>query len=323
MNWKNTFTTLAITNSTPLPELMISHLTHWGVIELSGDDKKNYLQGQVTCNVVSLETGQSCWGAHCDAKGKVWSAFRLFHHHDRYAMFQPQSAIEAELRELKKYAIFSKVEIRESTDIALGIMGVGAEAWINRFTSSREDVRPLPNGTAVKIDALRWLLLIEESTAEAWLNQSDANKVDPAIWTYFDIQHAYPIIHHTQQNEHIPQALNLQSLGGISFTKGCYTGQETVARAKYRGINKRAMYIVQGNTQQPLASEQAYSLERAVGENWRHAGELMAHYSFTDQTAIGLIVLPNNLEPETKLRLTEQPETHWTICPLPYTLDDE
>ncbi|MCG3735212.1 tRNA-modifying protein YgfZ [Vibrio cincinnatiensis] len=323
MNGKNTLKTLHINSNDPLPELMVSHLPHWGAIELSGTDKKAYLQGQVTCNVVSLAVGESCWGAHCDAKGKVWSAFRLFHHRNGYAMFQPQSAIEAELRELKKYAIFSKVEIKESSDVALGIMGTGAEDLINQFTSSRENVRPLPSGSAVKIDNQRWLLLLEESAAEEWFNNCTASKVDAAMWTYFDIQQAQPIVENSEQNAHIPQALNLQALGGISFTKGCYTGQETVARAKYRGMNKRAMYIVQGNTQQPLSQGKPYSLERAVGENWRNAGTLMAHYNFADQTAMGLIILPNDLEPETKLRLTEQPETRWSIRPLPYALDDE
>lgn len=323
MNWKNTFTPLHINANERLPELMVTYLDTWGAIEISGADKKTYLQGQLTCNVVTLEAGQSQQGAHCDAKGKVWSAFRLFHHRDGYAMFQPQSAIPAELRELKKYAIFSKVELMESQDIALGIMGEQAEALIDSLSDSRAEVRPLTHGTAVKISEQRWLLLINQAEVETWLNSSSATRVDSAIWTLFDIQEAQPIVGQEQQNEHIPQALNLQALDGISFNKGCYTGQETVARAKYRGINKRAMYIVQGNIRQPLSPDQSYHLERSVGENWRSAGRLMAHYSFADQTAMGLVVLPNNLEEETQFRLTEQPETRWTIHPLPYSLADE
>ncbi len=106
MDWQNTLTPLAVTANDSLPPLMLTHLASWGAIIISGNDKKAYLQGQVTCNVVTLEPTQSTLGAHCDAKGKVWSVFRLFHHHDGYAMFQPLSAIEAELRELKKYAYF-------------------------------------------------------------------------------------------------------------------------------------------------------------------------------------------------------------------------
>ncbi|WP_438876189.1 hypothetical protein, partial [Bacillus cereus group sp. Bce031] len=85
--------------------------------------------------------------------------------------------------------------------------------------------------------------------------------------------------------------------------------QETVARAKYRGINKRALCLVAGDIHQPLNANQSIELERAVGDNWRSAGVLMAHYTFTDQRAIGLIVLPNNLEADTLLRIKSQPET--------------
>ncbi|MBL4237871.1 tRNA-modifying protein YgfZ [Vibrio fluvialis] len=323
MDWKNTFSPLSVNASDALPELMLTYLDSWGAITMVGADKKSYLQGQVTCNVVTLASDQSTFGAHCDAKGKVWSVFRLFHHHDGYAMFQPQSAIEAELRELKKYAIFSKVEIAESKDIALGVMGVQAQAYIDRLSDSQGDVRAIQGGTAVRISDLRWLLFVTPETAEQLATSTDATKVDSTLWTRFDIEEAIPMIERADQNEHIPQAVNVQAVGGISFTKGCYTGQETVARAKYRGINKRAMYIVAGDVTEPLTNSDAQEMERSVGENWRSAGRLIAHYTFADNTAIGLIVLPNNLEEDTELRLTAQPGTRWTIQPLPYSLDDE
>ena len=134
---------------------------------------------------------------------------------------------------------------------------------------------------------------------------------------------AQPKLSAAEQNEHIPQALNLQAIGGISFSKGCYTGQETVARAKYRGMNKREMRIVSGTTEQPLTLDSAIELERSVGENWRGAGRLLNVYQFSDNTAIGLIVLPNNLDDDVELRLAEQPEHKWTIQPLPYSLEEE
>lgn len=323
MNWKNTFSALQIKPTDTLPDLMLTHLDSWGAITAVGADKKNYLQGQVTCDVVSLEAHQSTLGAHCDAKGKVWSVFRLFHHHDGYAMFQPQSAIEAELRELKKYAIFSKIELEQSQDVALGVLGQHADAYINTLSDAEGDVRNIEGGTAVRISAQRWLLLLSEEHAEQLVTDSEATKVDAALWTRFDIEEATPVIERSEQSEHIPQAVNLQALGGISFSKGCYTGQETVARAKYRGINKRAMYIVRGDVNQPLATDEAQQMERSVGENWRSAGHLMTHYTFADHSAIGLIVLPNNLDADTELRLTAQPNTRWVIESLPYSLDDE
>lgn len=323
MDWQNTLTPLAVTANGSLPPLMLTHLASWGAIIISGNDKKAYLQGQVTCNVVTLEPTQSTLGAHCDAKGKVWSVFRLFHHHDGYAMFQPLSAIEAELRELKKYAIFSKVNISQSQDVALGVMGEQAEQYINTLTADEGEVRLIDGGSAIKISSQRWLLLVSEQTAQQLMTQSEALKVTEETWTRFDIEEAVPVLGQADQNEHIPQAVNLQAFNGISFNKGCYTGQETVARAKYRGINKRAMYILQGNIEQPLSNDQPIMIERSVGENWRSAGQLMVHYTFADNTAIGLIILPNNLEPETEFRLASQPNTRWFMQALPYSLTDE
>ncbi|NAX00040.1 MULTISPECIES: tRNA-modifying protein YgfZ [Vibrio] len=323
MDWQNTLTPLAVTANDSLPPLMLTHLASWGAIIISGNDKKAYLQGQVTCNVVTLEPTQSTLGAHCDAKGKVWSVFRLFHHHDGYAMFQPLSAIEAELRELKKYAIFSKVNISQSQDVALGVMGEQAEQYINTLTADEGEVRLIDGGSAIKISSQRWLLLVSEQTAQQLMTQSEALKVTEETWTRFDIEEAVPVLGQADQNEHIPQAVNLQAFNGISFNKGCYTGQETVARAKYRGINKRAMYILQGNIEQPLSNDQPIMIERSVGENWRSAGQLMVHYTFADNTAIGLVVLPNNLEPETEFRLASQPNTRWFMQALPYSLTDE
>lgn len=322
MEWQTRFSPLNLSTQDALPELSISLLDNLGMITMVGDDKKSYLHGQVTCDVVSLEKDQSMLGAHCDAKGKVWSVFRLFHHNDGYAMVQPKSAIEVELKEIKKYAVFSKVTIEESSDVVLGVAGENADAFISTLNADSGDVRTVEGGTAVKVASNRWLLALTAEAAQSLVEDSQATLTTHELWTRFDIEAALPYVAADAQNEHIPQALNVQALGGISFTKGCYTGQETVARAKYRGTNKRAMYIVKGATAEALG-ESAIELERSVGENWRSVGALLTHYQFSDNQAIGLIVLPNNLDDDTRLRLVAQPECEWEIDPLPYSLDDE
>ncbi len=322
MEWQTRFSPLNLSTQDALPELSISLLDNLGMITMVGDDKKSYLHGQVTCDVVSLEKDQSMLGAHCDAKGKVWSVFRLFHHNDGYAMVQPKSAIEVELKEIKKYAVFSKVTIEESSDVVLGVAGENADAFISTLNADSGNVRTVEGGTAVKVASNRWLLALTAEAAQSLVEDSQATLTTHEIWTRFDIEAALPYVAADAQNEHIPQALNVQALGGISFTKGCYTGQETVARAKYRGTNKRAMYIVKGATAEALG-ESAIELERSVGENWRSVGALLTHYQFSDNQAMGLIVLPNNLDDGTRLRLVAQPECEWEITALPYSLDDE
>ncbi|MEX3074187.1 tRNA-modifying protein YgfZ [Vibrio alginolyticus] len=321
MEWQIRFSALPLSTQDALPELSISLLDNLGMITMVGDDKKSYLHGQVTCDVVSLEKDQSTLGAHCDAKGKVWSVFRLFHHHDGYGMIQPKTALDVELTEIKKYAVFSKVTIEQSSDVILGVSGVKADNFIASLTEETGNVREINGGTAVKVEDNRWLLAVSNDAAQTIVETSDAALTTNQLWNRFDIEAGLPFVSSSAQNEHIPQALNLQALGGISFTKGCYTGQETVARAKYRGINKRAMYIVKGAITSDL--KEPVELERSVGENWRSVGALLAHYQFSDNQAIGLIVLPNNLDEDTRLRLVSQPECEWSIEAIPYSLDDE
>ncbi|MFC3022527.1 tRNA-modifying protein YgfZ [Vibrio zhugei] len=316
-------TPLSLSTQERLPELMIAPLTSWSAITLLGDDQTSYLQGQVTCDVAALATQESSLGAHCDPKGKVWSIFRLFHHRGGYALFQPLSGLETELKEIKKYAVFSKVTIEQTQDVALGIMGEGAQQWIDQITPDTQgNVRAIAGGTAVKVSDQRWLLLVAPDNAEGFIDNFHGKVVTDDIWTRYDIEEARPVLDAHNQNAHIPQALNLHALQGISFNKGCYTGQETVARAKFRGTNKRAMYIVSGNISAPLNTQDPIAMERAVGDNWRSANTLLTHYSFNDNRAIGLMILPNNLEADTVLRIAEQPDTRWRIEPLPYSLDD-
>lgn len=322
MDWRTTFPPFALTHTQALPELALTHLASWGAITLKGADSLSYLQGQLTCDLATLSPEHRTFGAHCDAKGKVWSVFCLFHHNKGYALFQPLSGLETELKELKKYAIFSKTQIEQSNEVALGLIGTQAQQWIDQHTQSRSDVRTIEGGSAVKISDQRWLLLITEAQAQQWCADPQLLHVDEALWKYGDITEVLPFIEHDQQNTHIPQALNLQAVGGISFTKGCYTGQETVARAKYRGINKRALYSVAGPLNTKITGDEPIVLERSVGENWRTAGNLLQYYSFADNYAVALVVLPNNLDEGTEFRLANQPEQRWKLQPLPYSLED-
>ena len=130
-----------------------------------------------------------------------------------------------------------------------------------------------------------------------------------------------PRIDSITELEFIPQAVNLQAVDGISFKKGCYTGQETVARAKYRGINKRAMYIVTGAA--TLCPQAGDALERSVGENWRKGGTVICGYHYADDHAIALVVLPNDLDDDSQFRFATTPDALWHKLDLPYDLNAE
>lgn len=323
MDWQPNTQAIEITPTTELPDLLFTKLNRWGALEMTGDDRKSYLQGQVTCDVVSLEQNQSTFGAHCDAKGKVWSAFRLCHIENGYAMIQPQSALEKELTELKKYAVFSKVELIISTKALIGVMGKSAQQWVDQQFPTSGAVRQNKGSTAIQINDERWMLLVDGDLQSLLSSDSELLWVAESLWTKFDIEQGLPILEAEQQNQHIPQALNLQALDGISFNKGCYTGQETVARAKYRGINKRMLANVRGLLDSPLSDDDIIDIERSVGENWRKAGEVLAHYQYSNGEFVAAMVIANNLDEDSQFRLASQPNSRLSLELPPYPLDQE
>lgn len=313
------FPALSIKKDDTLPNFAISKLENWALITIVGNDKKSYLHGQVTCDVVALAQDEVTFGGHCDAKGKLWSIFNLFHHNDGYALFQRKSAIETELTEIKKYAVFSKVDITISDDILLGFTGQDAQTWINENTENQGDVRVSPFGTFIKISDLQWLLISTSEQKDAVFSTlTQAVLCDDSLWSLYNIKQGYPQLDASLSNDHIPQAMNLQAIDGISFKKGCYTGQETIARAKYRGMNKRAMYLLSGQSEQtPVAGD---TIERSVGENWRKGGTIVSAFRYDDGYTLALVILPNDLEEDAKFKYQE---VFWKKDTLPYSLDDK
>ncbi|OEE46241.1 tRNA-modifying protein [Enterovibrio norvegicus] len=322
-NWyqQHDFPRLPLSPDSELPALSVIALDTLTLITAKGDDTISYLQGQLTCDLVSLDKTASTLAAHCDAKGKVWSALRMFHHLDGIAYTQPSSIAEKQLTEIKKYGIFSKVTFETSELVLLGIAGEKADnAMLSRYIGDG-DVRATQTGTAVRLAPNRWMLAIEASEADQLLSElgERATLSDAALWDLLELRAAIPALSASTSSEFIPQSLNLQALDAISFKKGCYTGQETVARAKYRGINKRATYLLQGEAS--TAPKAGDAMERSVGENWRSGGTILSGYQFDNGQALALVVMPNNLDDDTQFRLADASEI-WQKLPLPYSLED-
>ncbi|ATF08628.1 tRNA-modifying protein YgfZ [Candidatus Enterovibrio altilux] len=322
-NWYQThdFSRLPLFSNSILPALSVIALDNTTLITVKGDDAISYLQGQLTCDLVSLNRHFSTLAAHCDAKGKVWSVLRLFHHLECIAYTQPTAIAEKQLIELKKYAIFSKINFEISTLILLGIAGAKADDTMLSRDIGNNNVCATQTGTAVRIEPNRWLLAMETFEADSLLNEltERATLSDSSLWNLLELRAAIPSLTYDTTNKFIPQSLNLQALNAINFKKGCYIGQETVARAKYRGVNNRATYLMQGYTDTLL--EAGDVMERRVGKSWRPGGIILSGYPFDDGQALALVVISNNLGDDTEFRLANTTAI-WQKLPLPYSLED-
>lgn len=286
-------------------------LTKLAITRLSGPDRAKFLQGQVTCDVNALQPGQQTPGGHCDPKGKLWSDFRLLCLEDSLLMLTTPSVLERQLPELKKFAVFSKVEIAADERHATGIAGAGSDGWIAaQFGLAQSGL--IDGGMAVKIEQDRWLL-VSNQQAET-LPQGDES-----LWWGLEIKAGLPHMEAVHQGEYIPQMLNLQALDGISFNKGCYMGQETVARAKYRGANNRALFLLAGTTSEPVASGD--TLELQLGDNWRRSGMVLNTWQQAGQVWL-TAVLPKDTEVDAQFRFKQDEGSRLTLQPLPYALTE-
>lgn len=315
------------TASSRLP-LTLMTLDDWALATITGADSEKYLQGQVTADVSTLAANQHLLAAHCDSKGKMWSNMRLFHNKEGFAWLLRRSVRETQLRELKKYAVFSKVTIAADDDrVLLGVAGFQARAALaNLFSTLPEsENQVVQEGETTLLwfahPAERFLLVTDAATAEMVTEKlrGEAQLNNSQQWLALNIEAGLPVIDEANVAQFIPQATNLQALGGISFKKGCYTGQEMVARAKFRGANKRALWYLAGTASRvPEAGE---DLERKMGDNWRRTGTVLAAAQLDDGRVIVQVVMNNDMEPDSVFRVREDANT-LSIEPLPYSLEE-
>lgn len=313
--------------SSRLPLTLIS-LDEWALVKVQGNDSTSYLQGQLTLDVAEMGETQHRPAAHCDAKGKMWSNIRLFHRTEGYAYVVRRNLREQQLTELKKYAVFAKVTlVADDEAVLLGVAGFQARAALAGVFSTLPDAETpvVQQGDSTLLwfaqPAERFLLVTTPEQANALKEKlaGEAQFNDSLQWLALDIEAGIPVIESATSAQLIPQATNLQALDAISFKKGCYTGQEMVARAKFRGANKRALWYLAGHASRvPEAGE---DLELKMGGNWRRTGTILAAVQLDDGRLLVQVVMNNDMEPDSVFRVRDDAGT-LSIEPLPYSLEE-
>jgi hypothetical protein len=301
----------------------VTNITNKGVIQLTGEERVKYLQGQVTADINKLSPEHVLLACHCDFKGKIWSVFHTFSWKDTILLVTHESVLDKSLAELNKYGVFAKVEITDASNDWIITAGQGAEfetAITNLFgklpVGDKKSVSN-ENGIVASIasPAQRYLVL-QPADAEKKLEVTVSNQQN--FWEVDDIKSGLGDIRVSSINEYVPQMLNLQILDAINFEKGCYMGQEVVARTKYLGRNKRAGFILKTDLiEQDLTGEQ---LEYQIGDNWRPGGKVLRSGSDFEQTW-AFAVLSNETAIGSNFRVKSQPDIILQTQALPYNLE--
>ena len=229
-------------------------LKNEALIFLEGDDTHSFLQGQSTCDVRLLSQKLSLQGLFCTPKGRVLSDFLLLDlENSRVALRLKKEVEEVTKLNLKKYAAFSKVKfVEELTDWQIaGCWGEDTKDIIQRLMGKEI------NGKGVKIHSgdfhviqidrqgEHFECIFNSKTSSELLKdlQGACHESDETDWEQEIIRLGTSILDSTSSEEHVPQVLNYDLNGFISFEKGCYTGQEIIARLKYRGTPKRRCFL--------------------------------------------------------------------------------
>jgi folate-binding protein YgfZ len=223
-------------------------LTHEGVLAVRGSDAGKFLQGQLTCNINYLNEHHASLGARCTQKGRMQSSFRILLQGDGCLLAMARELIEPQLADLKKYAVFSKSKLTdESADwVRFGLNDADTVlAELGLELSAESDVVARHEGLiAIRVSPARAELWVAADQAEAVRNRLSATLAEDDLnaWLLGQIRAGIGQVMAETRETFIPQMLNLQAVGGVSFKKGCYTGQEIVARMQYLGKLKRRLY---------------------------------------------------------------------------------
>lgn len=268
-----------MTSNTPHP------LTHLAVIEVGGDDAAQFLQGQLSCNIHELTDAQASLAAFCTAKGRVISVLLVVKTASTYLLVLPRSLMDKVLKKLQMYILRSKVTLDSETNWT-GIYGFPDTASIDSIALGKERFAccRIKQTLLIRLPSQRILCIGDVGVADS--NLAESSTIDEQTWRFLDISAGLPWFDEPQSEKHIPQTLNIDQLGGISFNKGCYTGQEIVARTHYLGQHKRKLLLAEC-----LRSMQNHdNLAILNAENREKIGEVLTMQSIADKTRL-LIVL--------------------------------
>lgn len=247
----------------------LADLSHLGVLDFTGEDAETFLHGQLSCDVLAMDAGSGSYGSYCTPKGRMLADFLLWRVAGGFRMALSRSLVAPIQKRLRMYVLRSKVQIADASD-AVALLGASGEAASAALGSLVAEVpqracetRPLgEGGTLIALGGRRWLLAVPvESARDLWSGlAARLRPVGTPCWEWLDIRNGVPLVTARTQEQFVPQMTNLELIGGVNFNKGCYPGQEIVARTQYLGKVKRRMFLAHLESgAAPMPGEEIFS----------------------------------------------------------------
>ncbi len=304
-------------------------LSHLGLIRANGEDALDFLHGQFTNDLKLVSNEISQLSSYCNPKGRMLAIFRIFKRNDDYYLLLRKDVIEAVLKKLNMFKLMAKVELTDASDelIVMGLSGSNAEILMNKINLPIPENlnESITNNQTTVINSLgtesRFLLISPpEEAISNWTELTEScTQTSYETWELIDIQNGIPHVTAETSEAFIPQMVNLELIGGVNFQKGCYPGQEIVARTHYLGKPNRRMYrITIENSETPSVGTNIFS--KADGE--QAVGKIVNAQSINDNACEALAVLRTEKETAQDLYLAGQADNTIKFLSLPYSLNE-
>ena len=247
-------------------------LSQFGLLTVSGVDARGFLHAQLSNDIEHMDAGTARRAGYCSAKGRMLASFLVVPRPDGFLLQVSHDIAAAIAKRLTMYVLRSKVKVADAGDAwaQFGVWGRDAAALL-RSSGLEAPAEPMGvTGTQVRsVVALgdgRFLIFAPPDTAT--LLAASFAQVAPEGWTLEDVRAGLPQITLATQDQFVPQMANFELVGGVDFKKGCYPGQEIVARSQYLGKLKRRMYrgSIDAPVSEPAAGQDLFGGEpQAIG----------------------------------------------------------
>lgn len=304
---------------------VICSLDHLGCIRASGSDAQAFLQAQLSNDITQLQNTHAQLSAYCNPKGRMLAQFLVIPDNQNYLLLLPRAVLAATLKRLRMFVLRSQVTLTDASEeiVCIGLAGHTVESKLQAtFSLPAQDYKVTRTDTSLlcrlPAPCPRFLLVTNLAQASAIWRQVTASflAADQHLWHWLDIQAGLPSIWPQTVEEFVPQMVNLELINGVNFKKGCYPGQEIVARMHYLGKPKRRMYrlaLGQGNTPEP-----GTDLYVAGGDGQSAGKIVLAEAGPLDCECLAVI---QNDKANAELRLGSLDGPRLKMATLPYSLE--
>jgi folate-binding protein YgfZ len=257
---------------------ILTDLSHYGLIAVRGEDATAFLHSQLINDINSLQASHSQLNGYCNPKGRLIANFRVFNVNNTWYLRLSSDVLDTLMQRLSMFILRSKVELTDASEhfVRIGYSGASADKELaeilDEIPQEIDQVVQLDNLTVIRIPGISpsYELYSDKDTIQGIWTRLDvrAAPVGTDAWKLIEVMAGIPHVTMPTSEQFVPQMLNYQAINGLSFSKGCYPGQEIVARMHYLGKLKKRMYLAFVKTDiAPAVGQELASAKQQSGTN--------------------------------------------------------